>query len=282
MSKELYFIDSQLGTKNYDNVTGAIDSNFFYHPYNFNYSFRYPLRNVSKITLKSVELPIGLSSPNNVRYNNDTVRLDINYNISTFSNISRNIIVTPGSYTTATLITAINSAITAAALSGSPTITFASTSNTTTGFTHCSITHNCTSLTIYASALTMNLLGLGTSNLTSATTINGTGPINVNALDSLYYIQITNIPVMNNNFYVPYTFKMPLNSIVNGTAYYNDTKEHQAIYFNSNKFVLDKLNVVILDRLGKSLTGYFPWTMTLLIEYDNNNNGTQEYLQLEY
>jgi hypothetical protein len=60
------------------------------------------------------------------------------------------------------------------------------------------------------------------------------------------------------------------------------TKEHQAIYFNSNKFVLDKLNVVILDRLGKSVTGYFQWTMTLLIEYDNNNNGTQEYLQLEY
>ena len=76
---------------------------------------------------------------------------------------------------------------------------------------------------------------------------------------------------------------MPLNDIVNGTAYYNDSKEHQAIYFNSNNsFVMDKLNIVIRDRLGKTLTGYFNWTMTLQIEYDNNNNGIQEFLNLEY
>ena len=282
MSKELYFIDSGLGEKNNDNVTGTIDSNYFYHSYNFNYSLKYPLRNVSKITLKSVELPIGFTAPNNVRYNNDTVRLDIMYTISTFTSVSRNIIVKPGTYTAATLITAINTAITGATLLGSPTITFASTLNTTTGFNHCSVTHNCTSLTIYASALTINLLGLGLYPLTSNTTIIGPGPINVYAIDSLYYIQITNLPVMNNNLFIPYTFKMPLNNIVNSIAYYNDTTEHQSIYFNSNNFVLDKLNIVILDRTGRTITGYFPWTMSLLIEYDNNNNGRQEFLNLEY
>ena len=222
MSKELYFIDSGLGEKNNDNVTGTIDSNYFYHSYNFNYSLKYPLRNVSKITLKSVELPIGFTAPNNVRYNNDTVRLDIMYTISTFTNVSRNITVNPGSYSSITsLIIAINTAINTSGLSGAPTINFTSTTNTTTGFTHCSITHNCTSLTIYPSTLTINLLGLGVYPLTSSTTINGTGPINVYAIDSLYYIQITNLPVMNNNLFIPYTFKMPLNNIVNGIAYYN-------------------------------------------------------------
>ena len=285
MSKELYFIDSGLGEKNNDNVTGGLDSNYFYHSYNFNYSLKFPLQNVSQITLKSIELPLGSSTPNNIRYNHDTVRLDIMYTISTFTNVSRNITVKPGAYSSiASLLTAINTAITTTVgLSGSPTINFTSITDSTTGFTHCSVTHNCTSLTIYPSTLTINLLGLGILNLTSSTTINGTGPINVFAIDNLYYIQITNIPVMNNNLFIPYTFKMPLNDIVNGTAYYNDSKEHQAIYFNSNSsFVMDKLNIVIRDRMGKTLTGYFNWTMTLQIEYDNNNTGIQEFLNLEY
>ena len=276
MSKALYFIESASGTKNYDQTVGGFDSNYFYHTYNFFYQFKSPLQNIYKITLKSVELPLGASTPNNIRYNNGTQVLSFTYTISTYTNISKTVNVVPGSYSTiALLTTAINTAITGGAFTGSPTITFGSAINSTTGLTHCTITHNCTSLTINSTNITIQLLGLGTSNITSSTTINGTYPMLLYPSETLYYMQITNLPVMNNNIF-PYTFKIPLNNIVNNTAYYSDTEDIQAIYFNKNPFVLDKLNVVIVDALGKNLTGYFHWTMTLKIEYDNFTQ--QEFL----
>ena len=70
MPKELYFIDSATGVKNNDLAIAAVDANYTNHSYNFYYTLRSPLRNITKITLKSVEIPLGASAPNNVRSNN--------------------------------------------------------------------------------------------------------------------------------------------------------------------------------------------------------------------
>ena len=277
MPKELYFIDS-VAVRNYDPEVGAIDSNFFYHSYNFCYQLKYPLQNVTKITLKSVELPIGSSTLNNVRLNNNTNMLSFIYTISTYNNAGKSLTIPLGNYSTiASLITAINTAITGTTFLGSPTITFGTTTSTTTGQTHCTITHNCTSLTIIPVNLTQSLLGLGSSDITSATTITGKFPINI-FTDSVYYMKITNLPIMNNNIILPYTFKIPLNNIVNNTVYYNDTKDSQSINFNTNSFILDKFNVVLVDSRNTSLTGYFNWTISFEIEYDNNKE--QQFLNL--
>jgi len=265
MPKELYFIDSSIATKNNDPLVGASDPNYFYHTYNFYFPFKIPPQNVKRIILKSVEIPLGLST---VRYSNGTVLLAIMYTYSTYTNVQKQIFVPPNSYTQSTLISAINTAIINASLIGSPSIVFSTVLNATTGLYNCVITHNCTSLTIYSSPLTVYLLGLGQPTITSSSTITGLYSINVNAIDTCLYMQITNLPVMNNNIF-PFTFKIPLNNVVNNIAYLNDTGENQQIIFNSNSFILDKLNVVILDRLGNVLAGYFNWTFSLFIEYDD-------------
>ena len=80
----------------------------------------------------------------------------------------------------------------------------------------------------------------------------------------------------------PYTFKIPLNNTINNIIYFNDTAEHQTIFFSdNNSFILDKLDIKIFDRYGYSLFGYYDYTLTLLIEYEDNTQKT-EFLNLEY
>ena len=149
-----------------------------------------------------------------------------------------------------------------------------------TGLTITSVAHNCSSLQILQSPLTQQILGFNTFSPSSLTPINGTSPINVNGINSLIYMHITNIPIMNNNT-MPFTFKIPLNNITNATCYYNDTAQHQTIYFNESTFTLNNLNVVLIDRFGVNLVGYQDWSFTLIIEYDDNVNKNQiEFLNI--
>ena len=106
-------------------------------------------------------------------------------------------------------------------------------------------------------------------------------PINLYAGDPCLYMNITNLPMMNNNIPSYYTFKIPLDgkSISNNILYYNDPFENQTIYFNDSNFVLDKINVNICDRYGYQLLGYYNWSFTLIIDY-NEDNKTVEFLNL--
>ena len=72
------------------------------------------------------------------------------------------------------------------------------------------------------------------------------------------------------------SFKISLCNIVNNTIYFNYTDEHQSRNLNITNFVLDKLNINVYDRIGVILTGFYYWTMTLLLEYENET--TQEFL----
>ena len=83
---------------------------------------------------------------------------------------------------------------------------------------------------------------------------------------------ISNIPIVNiNNFrqlnISPYTFKIPINAVINSTIYFTDTTDHQKRYFNDLSYIFDKLNIVMYDRVGASKTGYYDWTSTFIIEY---------------
>ena len=280
MPKQLYFLDSNFAIKNNDPSAQNLDPNFLTHTYNINFPLKFPIKNLRRLTLKSVEIPLILS---NVRNNNGTILFPILFNIGAFTNIFKAILIPVGSYTTTSaLLTAINSAITAqlnTPTNYGATITLSAIvePNGRSGLTICSVAHNCSSLQIQQSGLTQHILGFNTYNASSTTPINGTSPINVN-IDNYIYMQITNIPIMNNNI-LPYTFKIPLNNIVNNTVYYYDTAENQSIFFNESTFVLTSLNIILVDKIYCNLIGYQNWGMTFLIEYDDDINQI-EFLNL--
>ena len=283
MPKELYFFESAYGTKNIDQLSGNNDPDFLYHSYNINFPLKFPLRNLKSISLKSAEIPISILSS---RLNNGTIVFPIVFSIGAYTNISKQILIAPGSYTNVTLLTAINTAITSqlnTPLNYGATITLSSiiTPNSKTGLTITSVAHNCTSLQILSTPLTQQILGFNTFSPSTATPINGSSPLNVNGINSLIYMQITNIPIMNNNI-LPFTFKIPLSNITNlATCYYVDTADHQTIYFNESTFTLSNLNVVLIDRFGVNLVGYQDWSFTLVIDYDDDVNKNQiQFLNL--
>ena len=51
-------------------------------------------------------------------------------------------------------------------------------------------------------------------------------------------------------------------------------------FFNNSNFTLDKINIVVYDRYGTQLIGYNNWSLTLLIEYEDDNNNQIEYLNI--
>ena len=71
------------------------------------------------------------------------------------------------------------------------------------------------------------------------------------------YICISNIPIVkNNNNISQATFKIPFSNVVNNTIFFNNTTDHQVIFFNNSNFILDQLNIVLYDRTGANLQGY--------------------------
>jgi hypothetical protein len=143
------------------------------------------------------------------------------------------------------------------------------------------VTHNCSYLEIEKTPFTVDVLGFNSRLISDGVELYATSPYNFNAGDPCLYMNITNLPIMNNNIPSKYTFIIPLDGkyISNNILYYNDPYENQTIYFNDSNFVLDKLNVIICDRYGVQLMGYYNWSFTLIIDYDDDNKQI-EYLNI--
>ena len=145
------------------------------------------------------------------------------------------------------------------------------------------LTNNCTSITLDDTTLITKILGFTNKTLTQAT---GNAAYNVSQLniDNTLYMRINNIPNANNNQVIPYTFKIPIPSTwsYSQTVYYSDTFENQSIsFYSSSSSFLDRFDITIVDKYGFPLTGYYNWSFTLLIEYDDdNNNNTIEFLNI--
>jgi len=274
MPKEIYLLDTTNATRNYDSVTGQIGRSL-YHSFNVLFPLRTPILNLKKITLKSVEMPIILTT---LRTQNNTITLGFKFSYGTYNNVYITTSLQDGFYTTSTLLSIINNTISGYVTPYGASIVL-STLSVYYGVV-CQITHNCTSLTLDNSPLFNYILGYTNSftALSSALLI-GNSPINVNGIDTCVYINISNLPQMNNNISQPYTFKVPLNNLVNGVAYFNDMEEHQTVFFNKSNYALDKLNIVVYDRLGTVIIGYNNWTCTLLIEYEDGNE-QQQFLNI--
>jgi len=264
MSKDVYFFDTINAIKTYDSYIGSINSNF-YHPYNCYFPLKNPIKNVKRITLKSVEMPLNLFT---IRTENGVYKIGLTFSYSTYTNIYINFTVGVGSYTTASLLTNINSALSTALGSTYGSLSIVFTTLTVYSGVVCQITNNCTSLTIDSNTLTNNILGYTNRfNSTGSQALISNSPINVNAIDTCLYLQFPNLPNTNNNNNFC-NFKLQLYNVYNGILNFNDSAEHQSLIFNNTPFILDKINVLVTDRLGQPLTGYYNWTFSLIIEYD--------------
>ena len=95
MPKKLFFLDSTYLSKYYDTIIGNHENNF-YHTFNICFSLNNPLQNLKSITLRSVEIPVGL---NNIRSQNGSSTISFNFTNSTYTDISITVSVGTASYT---------------------------------------------------------------------------------------------------------------------------------------------------------------------------------------
>ena len=275
MPKQLYLLDTVTSTK-------ISDSFNIPHSFNVSFPFKVSPMKIKSITLKSVEMPYYFT---NVRVNNGSASFGFTFSYSTWSNVKLSPALNSANYTISGLISAINTAITAATIGyTSLSIVLSQYTYPQTGLTVCRITTNATSLTLDNTLLTNQILGYTNTRNTTGTTLDGTSPINISHIDTCLYMHISNLPVVNNNNSSSfYTFKIPLNITNNlSIAYLNDSKEHQTIDLSNNSsFILDKLDIRIFDRFGFLLCGYYDYTLTLIIEYDDDVNKNQiQFLNL--
>ena len=279
MTKMLLLLDSTDATYNYDGKASDVNN---YHPYNLYFPLSSQMPNITRILLKSVEMPISLP---NIRSTNTSSIMSLTYSIGAVTDKTYSFDIGAGFFSgLVPLLSSINSGFTTlntTSGSGSPTISFASSTNDFSQ-TVLNITHNCTSIKFNNTVLTNYILRLPQTAYT-------TSPISTKYLPTVYpethlYMYILNLPtkIINNK---QASFKIPLSngytSNTPTTLFYADTNEHQCISLSSSTFVLDKLDIRIVDKFGYNVTGYYHWSFSLIIEYDDNNK-KQEYLELEY
>jgi hypothetical protein len=272
MPKQLYLLDTTSASKNIDSYNNP-------HSFNVTFPFKSATQNIKSISSKSVEIPYYLFNfrPGNTSTTFSFSFIHPSHNAGALTSITAKI--NTGNYTISGLISALNAQI-ANSLTGASitafTMSLAAQTGANSGLTICRITHSGTNLNLDNTLLINQCLGYSLNRSTTSTAFDSQAPINVNFCDPCLFMQISNLPVVNNNLISSlvatpaYTFKIPLNNIINNIIYFNDTSELQTITLNNNSFVLDKLDIKIYDRFGVALYEYYDWTVCFIIEYDDD------------
>ena len=220
------------------------------------YRFTEPIKNIKKISLQSIEIPIGFTN----------IRSDNTSNIFTIQigSITSSITLSNNNYTSiSTLLTAINTAFIALSLTNIPTFT---TSNNKIIITLS------TSSTIIITQSTLSRYILGFYN----NSFIGSSCISLNnynlSYDTYISMNISNLSVLNQVISNQQTtFKIPFSG-VNSTIYYlyeNSSFSQHINLCNNND--LSFLNVKFYDRLGYQIINNngLDYSFSLLIEYNN-------------
>lgn len=211
-------------------------------PFQCTYKFSAPHRKVSCVALRNAQIPVGF-------YN---VRAP--YNTITISGVTYT--VSPNNYTLATLIPAVNTAI-----SGVGTLALESTNGLVT------LTAGATR-TISCPTPDLSFL-IGFSDGQSGTSILASRPA-ITSFDTYIRIHIENLNVPSTETN-PCTFKIPV-------AYGNDklilwnelSQNSQQNVVLATSSHIDRLNIKVYDRFGGLLTNRgLDWSMTL--EFVSNN-----------
>ena len=263
MLKQLLHLDSIDGIQNYDTILKS------YHCYNTNILINKPISNIKEISLKSIEMPLFF---NNIRTSNNSNIFSFNFSCSSlgFNNISIGCTIPELNYTTInSLLAALNNSV-STALSSYTGVSLFFNSDTTYYIT---ITHNCSSLTLNKNILTNNILGFNSKTYnTSTITTTNFYCLNIDNYINLYITNLNSGSDTNANGRL-LTFKIPLNAVNGQILYLGESNTFiQTISITDPYFVLNSLNIMILDRFGYPINGgNANFSFTLGINYDKQN-----------
>ena len=247
MSNDLDFL-------HFDSFYATANPPLLNDPYDTTYTLANPIKNIKRIYLKSLELPIGFY---NIRASNTTSTLQF-----TIGGLASSVTIPDGYYTSiSSLITVLNSAFTALSLANNPVL---------------SVNGNVVSVTLTTSAslyitktnLSRIVLGLQGSMASGTVYV---APYNyLLAYDNYIAINFLNIPTKSNSYNTQQiTFKVPLNAVSNMVYFEADNQSFtQFIEILDIHYVMTNLRVAIYDRFGYRINGNgLDYTMTLAVSH---------------
>lgn len=190
--------------------------------------------NIKRVTLKSVELPVGyypIRSPYNTF---SFVRNSTTYTAT----------VTEGNYTISTLLTALTTALNALSAGTTWGLSYSSTTNKVTATT--------TATAVVSVSSTWDLaLALGFTSGESGASFTATNTYNLN-FDLYLSLVIDNLPSSNLSN-PPQTFKIPVNVGYGSVFYLGESSTfNQTVYCQGSASHLPNLRIRVLDRWGNN------------------------------
>lgn len=200
-------------------------------------------RRLQAVALKSAEVPVGF-------YN---IRSPYNAISITNSGTTTVYTLTPGNYTTTTLVSALNGVV------GAGTGAFS--------------VNTMTSRVLYTSAagtvsfpVASRTLGyfLGFTDGQTGSVVTATNSYNIN-FDNYINVFIENLRNSSLEPNVPVTFKIPI-TVANGSIeyFFENIRFSQSICIRDPDFTIDRLNISVRDRFGQPLDNNgVDWTFTL-------------------
>jgi hypothetical protein len=250
-------------------------------PYYAQFALAHPIRNIKRIALLSVEIPLLF---NNIRSSTNNYYA-LNYLSFTYAynsvNYVFNAIIPENFYNNiSSLLTAINSTIAADATLTSRSIQVVFSANSsnkivvTTNSTYLQMNNTPANLGFNPRIAYpfMNLI-LGFNSVgenTSTGSLTAPNRYNLN-VDNYINLQLLNFGNNQNINNINCSFKIPLNA-VNGTIYYNFSNASYDQYIDNtdNNIILNALNVRLIDRFNQNINpNGGDYSFSLMIWYDN-------------
>ena len=262
MTLDFLHFDTNTSTNNItlDQYSGVLNNK---NSYDTTFTISNPLRNVKKIYLKSLEMPI---SWNNIRVINGTTQFE--FVLTSASNVVSTtyyIILNEKNYTSIdTLLFDINDQV--STVLGNFNITFSTQNNqiiiTSTNYAGYTITFS-------SSRLLNVILGLNSSFAYPLSTTIYADYNYLLAYDHYVSLYFPDIPTKSTGYSNKLiSFKVPISS-VNGMVYFlQDLNSfNQSIEITDPNYVISRLRVVVYDRFGILLTNSLDYSFSLAVSY---------------
>ena len=248
-----------IDTLHFDTLLGTYNNNSVY---DCTFTLSNPLRNVQKIYLKSIEMPISF---NNIRASNGTNVFVITIHGNGFTT-RRPVLINEFNCTTITsLLTAINEQLNIVL----PSVSF----HCIDKYVYLKLTElpNNTVVNFLPSKLLSVILGFTQLSYTVTNEIKANNSYLL-AYDNYLSLYLQDIPVKSTGYSNQLiSYKIPLNA-VNGMVYYLQELNSfsQCVEITDQNYILNRLRVVVYDRFGETITNGLDYSFSLAVNYHNN------------
>ena len=245
-----------IDTLHFDTLLGTYKNKSVY---DCTFTLSNPLRNVQKIYLKSIEMPISF---NNIRASNGTNVFVITIHGNGFTT-RRPVLINEFNCTTITsLLTAINEQLNIVL----PSVSFYCIDK----YVYLKLTElpNNTVVNFLPSKLLSVILGFTQLSYTVTNEIKADNSYLL-AYDNYLSLYLQDIPVKSTGYSNQLiSYKIPLNA-VNGIVYYLQELNSfsQCVEITDKNYILNRLRVVVYDRFGLPITNGLDYSFSLAVNY---------------